>query len=202
MPPARRHQLQPSHGQRSMALGLATLREGHGACGATGSFSRKWWVCDDLIVLIYRVSEYIKTYNKWSWYKLILYVKWYLFLFVSCRICWCMRSMNAYNVLSSFLLIYIHHYHLLINLESCRFDFLHALSERKKSQSKTAKQPCKNTIQSALQSKDLQMFNILLAALCSTGAQWAKAFDLLRLRCQAEPWRQQQWQKTKKRCSE
>lgn len=43
-------------------------------------------------------------------------------------------------------------------------------------------------LSSDLQSKDLQMFNILLAALCSTGARWARAFDLLRLRWHfAEP---------------
>ena len=131
--------------------------------------------------------EAMMTYEK-IWEVKLIWVDivhgTYLFWVVSSWICWCMRSMNAYVVLLPS--------HLpsswssnLVNLASCHFDFLDALGKRKNAQTK----PPSRKITSSAQSKDLQMFNILLAALCSTGARWARAFDLLRLRCQAEPWR-------------
>ena len=108
---------------------------------------------------------HMRRYEKLSWYELILYmVHIYFGLFLRGFVDVCVQS--------------------IVNLASCRFDFLDALGKRKNAQTK----PASRKISSA-QSKDLQMFNILLAALCSTGTRWARAFDLLRLRCQAEPWR-------------
>ena len=174
-----------------MALGLATLREGHGNGGATGSLEGKH---DDFAMILWctvlmwgQSWEEMMTYEK-IWEVKLIWVDivhgTYLFWVVSSWICWCMRSINAYAVLLPS--------HLpsswssnLVNLASCHFDFLDALGKRKNAQTK----PPSRKITSSAQSKDLQMFNILLAALCSTGARWARAFDLLRLRCQAEPWR-------------
>lgn len=149
------------------------------------------WFCDDLMVYWIWCEgqswEEMMTYEK-IWEVKLVWVNivhgTYLFWVVSSWICWCMRSINAYAVLLPS--------HLpsswssnLVNLASCRFDFLDALGKRKNAQTK----PPSRKITSSAQSKDLQMFNILQAALCSTGARWARAFDLLRLRCQAEPWR-------------
>ena len=57
-PPAGCHQLQPSHGQRVMALGLATLREGHGNGGATGSLEGKH---DDFAMILWCTVSDVRT---------------------------------------------------------------------------------------------------------------------------------------------
>ena len=171
-PPARRHQLQPSHGQRVMALGLATLREGHGNGGATGSLEGKH---DDFAMILWC------TVLMWgqSWEEMMKYEKiWEV------KLIWVdiVHGIDLGLFLRGFVDVCVQS---IVNLASCRFDFLDALGKRKNAQTK----PPSRKITSSAQPKDLQMFNILLAALCSTGARWARAFDLLRLRCQAEPWR-------------